>query len=285
MARVTGCRSSVYHSPDLTLAVHWQLLHPPSSSPGFTAVHPLLKLRVEFLSSPQGGCSSPLKAETSLSLLPAAGDAAPGPVRRGVRCGQAQRSLPRAAKPTHTKAGSRQKAARRQHWGSQLQAPPPPSTADPRAPPLPFLRPRSWRRGEPAALPPPAARAAAPPPCRDGGSWLPRGPSEGRLQGGLKTGPPRGERGDPGETSGRRQNEVQRASRAGGRAGPPSPRAPDPAHGRALAGGLGSALREAETAGWVAETARCLFSLRRPSCLTSIVLGRFLKVTEFGRRG
>lgn len=48
---------------------------------------------------------------------------------------------------------------------------------------------------------------------------------------------------------------------------------------------LWSALRDAVTAGLGEKTAWCLLSRRKPSCLTTIVLGRFLKDTGLGSWG
>lgn len=261
---------------------------------GFTSVHPPPKLPAEFISSPLKACTSSPKAEMSLSLLPAAGGAAPGPERPGARV-DTHKGAPSpagAANPSKQRGGNR---AQTGGGGGGLGVP----TTGPSAAPhhrlassaVPFPRPRSRRRGEPAALPPPAARAAAPPPRRAGGPWLPRGPSEeALLHGELRAGPhPGTSRRTPGIRAyfGRRM----RAKPAELEDVPGRPRRAPPIHltgARSRAPSpqsLWSALRDAATAGLGEKTAWCLLSWRKPSCLTSIVLGRFLEDTGFGSWG
>lgn len=208
-------------------------------------------------------------------------------------CGHAQRSpLPRRGrKPKQAARGKRGADRRRRRTTGgpdiRLLRRPTPQPRELRsalpASPLPEAR-------EPAALPPPAARAAAPPPRRAGGSWLPRRPSEALLHGELRAAPHPGTgRRTPGIRAyfGRRMRskpaELEEVPGRPRRA-PPShftgarSRAPSPQS-------LWSALRDAETAGLGEKTAWCLLSRRKPSCLTSIVLGRFLKDTGFGSWG
>lgn len=176
-------------------------LSPTIKFRGFTSVHPPPKIPAEFFSSLLKACTSSPKAEMSLSLLPAAGGAAPGPERRGARVDthKGPPSPAGAANPSKQRGGN---GAQTRGGGGGLGVP----TSGPSAAPhhrqvssaVPFPRPHSRRRGEPAALPPPADRAAAPPPRRAGGPWLPRGPSEALLHGELRAGP------HPGWASGRR---------------------------------------------------------------------------------
>lgn len=216
----------------------------PAASP---QSHPPPKLPVEFSPRLYRLALHFPKAEMSLSLLPAAGGAAPGPVQRGARV-----DTHKGPSPSQPSSGGTPGAGRA--GGSPPQAPPPPRTADPRAPRLPFPRPHSRRRGQPAALPPPAARAAAPPPRRAGGSWLPRGPSEGRQHGGLRAGPHPGTGvqtpGTPADAGTRTRRKPAELEDVPGRPrrAPPTQRT----GARSRAGsrqGLESALRDAETAG------------------------------------
>lgn len=116
MVRVTGCRSSVDRSPALTLAVPRRCFHPPSSFRGFTTVHQPPKLPVGFFSSPLKACTSSPKAEMSLSLLPAAGGAAPGPERQGARV-DTHKGPSRGRKPEQAARGKRGADRRRRRAG------------------------------------------------------------------------------------------------------------------------------------------------------------------------
>lgn len=230
MARVTGCRSSVDRSPALTLAVPRRRFHPPSSFPGFTSVHPPPKLLVRFFSLLLKACTSSPKTEMSLSLLPAVGGAAPGPERPGARVdthkGPSRGPQARASSKGETRR--RQEEALREDRGSRHQAPPPPHTADSRAPQCPSRVPAPGARGTggPTSTSSPSSSAATLP------SGRPMAPARTVRSRAV----PRDGCADSGDMSRRRQKDARQAGGAPGRARPPSPRAPDPPHGRALVG-------------------------------------------------
>lgn len=202
MARitVTGCRSSVDRSPGLTPAVPRRRFHPPSSSRGFTSVHPLPKLPVEFFSSKSLHFIS--KGRNVPVPPTSCGRRRPRPLAPGCACGHAQRSLPGAANPSKQRGGN---GAQTEGGGAQggLGV----RTSGPTTAPhgrlassaVPFPRPCSRRRPEPAALPPLAALAAALPLCRAGGPWLPRGPPEAGLHSPGRAGGLRGYEPTPAE--------------------------------------------------------------------------------------
>lgn len=286
MARVTGCRSSVDRSPALTLAVPRRRFHPPSSFRGFTSVHPPPKLLVGFFSSLLKACTSSPKTEMSLSLLPAAGGAAPGPERPGARVdthkGPSRGPQDRASSEGETRRRQAEEA-RREDRGSRHQAPPPPHTADSRAPQCPSRVPAPGARGTggPTSTSSPSSSAATLPsrrpmaPARTVRSRaVPRDGREGGLRG-IRADAGRRTRGKPAEL----EDVPGRPRRAlpthltGARSWARSPQS------------LWSALRDAETPGLGEKTSWCLLSRKRPSCLTLIVLGRFLKDAGFGAGG
>lgn len=282
---VTGCRGSVARSRGLTLAVLRRRFHPPTIN--FPRLHlstPTTPARRGILSlASKTGTSIP-NAAKSLSLQTAAGGAAPGPVQRGARADTHKGPSPplpsrggnQGADRTRRRAGSAGGPGTRplRHPIRQIRSP---ATALPASP----LR-QARGAGGPTSSSSPSSSAATLPSRRLMAPARPvRSPAARRAQ---NRSTPGDRRAHSEETGRRRHKDAPQAGGARGRAGPPSPRAPDPPHGRALAGSepvrsVGRAAGRGDGC-LGAETARCLLSWRRPSCLTSTVLGRFIK----GRR-
>lgn len=253
---VTGCRGSVARSRGLTLAVLRRRFHPP------TINFPRLHLSSPTTPARPGILSSPLKP-----ALQSPKQQSPSPSKQlRVAPPQAlcsgERVWTRTKVPPHPDQAAGETGAQTGRGGARaaLGVPAPGPSATPYrrsgAPQLPFPRPHSGRRGEPAALPPAAARAAAPPPYRAGGSWLPQGPSEARLRGGLRTGPhpgtgvqTPGKPADAGTRTRRKPAELEDVPGRPRRA-PPTHRTGARSRARSRQG-LWGALRDAETAVWV----------------------------------
>lgn len=213
-------------------------LSPTIKFRGFTSVHPPPKIPAGFFSSLLKACTSSPKAEMSPSLLPAAGGAAPGPERRGARV-DAHKGPPlprRGRKPKQAARGKlgADKRRRRRTGGPDIRPlrRPAPQTGELRsalpASPLPEARgaggPTSTSRASSSAATPPSRRPMAP-------ARTVRSLAAPRAQGRSA---PRDEQADTGDTSLRRQKDARQTGGAPGCARPPSPRAPDPPHGRAL---------------------------------------------------
>lgn len=285
MARVTGCRSSVDRSPGLTLTVPRRRFHPPSSSRGFTSVYPPPKLPVEYFLLASKSLHFISKSRNVPVPPTSSGRRRPRPQETGSARGHAQRSLPRGRKPEQAAKGKRG-ADRR--WrragrtgGSRHQAPPPPHTTDSRAPQCPsrvpapagagsrwpylHQQPEQQRRhpAEPAAHgsredgPKPGCTASSGPvrtPGRAGGLWgYEPTPAEGR-------------------TASRRSSRTCQAALAA------RPRSTSRARARGLGARkvCGARCGARRQRGWVRRLPDVFFPGGRLSCLTSIVLGRFL---------
>lgn len=276
-------RSNPGCAPAALPPTHHQL---PAASPQYSH-HPSSPWN--SLLASKTGTSIP-KAAKSLSLQTAAGGAAPGPVQRGARVDTHKGPSP----PRPSRGGNRGADRTRRRAGSAggpgtrpLRHPIPqigsPATALPASP----LR-QARGAGGPTSSSSPSSSAATLPSRRLMAPARPvRSPAARRAQ---NRSTPGDRRADSGETGRRRHKDAPQAGGARGRAGPPSPRAPDPPHGRALAGSeparsVGRAAGRGD-GGLGAETARCLLSWRRDHLVSPRQFWEdLLKDAVFGEAG